>query len=327
MVEAPSSVLSELVSALRSAVGILHKQDIQTAADAIGQYVLSSDQYPIRLGDDCAAILDGEDYLLLAAEGMSPELVAREPWFAGWCAVMVNISDIAAMGGVPIAVVNALWSESVEQSGPIWAGMRAAAVAYGVPIVGGHTNCHSPYAGLSAAILGRARRLITSFDAQPGDVLVMVVNLKGDYYKAYPFWNAATTAESEQLRRQLKLLPQLARSGLVHAGKDISMGGLVGTLLMLAEASSCGAILCLDQVPHPLGVSWQKWLTSFPSFGFLLSVPPENVAKVQAIFHPHDLACESVGAVTAGREVYCAYKNEQQLLWDLAEPLTGFRGE
>lgn len=327
MVEAPSSVLSELVSALRSAVGILHKQDIQTAADAIGQYVLSSDQSPIRLGDDCAAIPDGEDYLLLAAEGMWPELVAREPWFAGWCAVMVNISDIAAMGGVPIAVVNALWGESVEQSGPIWAGMRAAAVAYGVPIVGGHTNCHSPYVGLSAAILGRAQRLITSFDAQPGDVLVMVVNLKGDYYKTYPFWNAATTAESEQLRRQLKLLPQLALSGLVRAGKDISMGGLVGTLLMLAEASSRGAMLRLDQVPHPLGVSWQKWLTSFPSFGFLFSVPPENVAKVQAIFHPHDLACEPVGTITAGREVYCAYRNEQQLLWDLAEPLTGFRGE
>lgn len=327
MVEAPSSVLSELVSALRSAVGVLHKQDIQTAADAIGQYVLSNDQSPIRLGDDCAAIPDGEDYLLLAAEGMSPELVAREPWFAGWCAVMVNISDIAAMGGVPIAVVNTLWSESVEQSGPIWAGMRAAAVAYGVPIVGGHTNCHSPYVGLSAAILGRAQRLITSFDAQPGDELVMVVNLKGDYYKTYPFWNAATTAKSEQLRRQLKLLPQLALSGLVRAGKDISMGGLVGTLLMLAEASSCGAMLRLDQVPHPLGVSWQKWLTSFPSFGFLLSVPPENVAEVQAIFHPHDLTCEPVGTITAGREVYCAYKNEQQLLWDLAEPLTGFRGE
>lgn len=327
MVEAPSSVLSELVSALQSAVGVLHKRDIQTAAVAIGQYVQSSDQSLVRLGDDCAAILDGEDYLLLATEGMWPELVTREPWFAGWCAVMVNISDIAAMGGVPIAVVNALWSESVEQSGPIWAGMRAASVAYGVPIVGGHTNCHSPYVGLSAAILGRAQRLITSFDAQPGDELVMVVNLKGDYYKAYPFWNAATMAEPKKLRRQLKLLPQLAESGLVHAGKDISMGGLVGTLLMLAEASSCGAMLYLDQVPHPLGVCWQKWLTSFPSFGFLFSVPRKNVAEVQAIFHPHDLACETVGTIAAGSQVYCAYKNEQQLLWDLAEPLTGFGGE
>ena len=97
---------------------------------------------------------------------------------------MVNVSDVAAMGGVPIAVVDALWSPSTAESEPVWAGMKAAAQAYGVPIVGGHTNCHSPYAGLAVSILGRAERLITSFDAQPGDVLVMAVNMAGAYYKA-----------------------------------------------------------------------------------------------------------------------------------------------
>ncbi len=316
-------MLSDLITALQASLSILHKQDIQTASKAIGQYVQSG-QDQIRLGDDCAAIPEGDGYLLLAAEGIWPQLVAQEPWFAGWCAVMVNISDIAAMGGTPIALVDALWSESVADSQPLWDGLQAAAKAYGVPIVGGHTNCHSPYAGLAACILGRSQHLITSFDAQPGDALVMVVNLAGQYYGEYPFWNAATEADPELLRAHLKLLPQLAEIGLAHAGKDISMGGLAGTLLMLAEASGCGAILNLDQVPHPPNVAWDKWLTSFPSFGFLLSVPPENVARMQAIFHPHGLSCESMGTVTSGSEIYWQYQGKNQLFWDLVQPLTGF---
>ncbi len=319
--------LTTLVTSLQSSLSILGKRDIQTAATAIGQYAQGVTSEPIRLGDDCAAVPDGDRYLLLAAEGIWPQLVNESPWFAGWCAVMVNLSDIAAMGGTPIAVVDALWSQSEKISQPLWAGLTAAARVYGVPIVGGHTNCHSPYNGLAVAVLGQAQQLITSFTAQPGDALMMVVNLSGQYYGDYPFWNAATAAEPAQLRQHLALLPKLAQTGLCHAGKDISMGGLAGTLLMLAEASGVGATLALDQVPSPTGVSGislDRWLTSFPSFGFLLSVPPAHEAQVKALFAPHDLACQRVGTVTNGSQVWLQHQAERWLLWDLATPLTGF---
>ncbi|MGB3672130.1 MAG: sll0787 family AIR synthase-like protein [Phormidesmis sp.] len=338
-----SNDLSELVASLRAAVSILHKQDIQTAADTLGQFVQSVEgTESIRLGDDCAAIPDisspdtsssdissRSGYLLLAAEGIWPKLVAKDPWFAGWCAVMVNLSDIAAMGGWAIAIVDALWSRSVENSQPIWAGMQAAAATYGVPIVGGHTNCHSPHDGLAVAVMGRSQHLLTSFDAKPGDALVMVINMAGAYYKDYPFWNAATTADPTALRQQLALLPKLTASGLCLAGKDISMGGLAGTLLMLCEASGCGAVLDLSRVPRPKpavwkNIGWHKWLTSFPSFGFLLSVPPENVEAVAALFTAEGLACEAVGEVLSGSEVFVQQAEQTQLLWDLTQPLTGF---
>ena len=93
-------MLAELVAALRPALGILHKRDIQTAASQLGRYVpTAATGEPIRLGDDTAAIPDGDGYLLLAAEGIWPTLVQEDPWFAGWCAVLVNVSDIYAMGG------------------------------------------------------------------------------------------------------------------------------------------------------------------------------------------------------------------------------------
>ncbi|MEM1256674.1 MAG: sll0787 family AIR synthase-like protein [Cyanobacteria bacterium P01_H01_bin.21] len=316
--------LSTLIKSLQQSVSILHKQDIQTAANAIGQYVHTANGDPIRLGDDCAAIPDGDGYLLLAAEGLWPQLVTQDPWFAGWCAIMVNISDIASMGGTPIAVVDTLWSQSVTASTPLWQGMQAAAQAYNVPIVGGHTNCHSTYDGLAVAILGRAQRLMTSFEAQPGDDLVMVVTMAGDYYKGYPFWNGATTAEPALLRQQMALLPQLANAGLCNAGKDISMGGLVGTLLMLAEASGVGASLNLDLVPHPPNVNWDKWLTSFPSFGFLFSVSPEHLTQIKRLFQPHGLTCKAIGKVTTGSQIWLRQAGEQALFWDVVHPLTGF---
>lgn len=59
----------------------------------------------IALGDDCAAIPDGGGWLLVAIEGFLSDVVAQDPWFAGYCGIMVNVRDFAAMGGWPLAVV------------------------------------------------------------------------------------------------------------------------------------------------------------------------------------------------------------------------------
>ena len=95
--------------------------------------------------------------------------LATDPWFAGWSAVMVNVSDIYAMGGRPIAIVDTLWTQDATISQPLLAGMSAAARAYQVPIVGGHTNARSGYNALSVSIIRRAETLISGFKAQPGD--------------------------------------------------------------------------------------------------------------------------------------------------------------
>ncbi|MBW4581469.1 MAG: sll0787 family AIR synthase-like protein [Tildeniella nuda ZEHNDER 1965/U140] len=296
-------------------------------AEGRRQYPLPTPYSPLPtlLGDDCAAIPDGEGYLLLAAEGMLPSLVEAEPWFAGWCAVMVNVSDIYAMGGRPIAVVDTIWSQTTAMSEPLLDGMKAAAEVYSVPIVGGHTNGHSPYNALSVAILGRAKRLLTSFDAQPGDRLLLVTDFRGQPHPHQPFWNAATTADPVQLRGDLALLPQLAEAGLCRAGKDVSMGGVVGTLLMLLETSNCGAVLHLDAVPCPPELPLERWLLCFPSYGFLLSVRPENVDAVRSLFHQRDLICEAIGDMQATPQLVLKDETEAVVFWDLSEQaLTGF---
>ncbi len=310
-------MLAELATRLQRSLGILQKQDIQAAARALG---LAPSHL---LGDDCAAIPDADGYLLLAAEGMWPLLVETEPWFAGWCAVMVNVSDIYAMGGRPMAIVDTIWSQSATAGEPLWAGMKAAAQAYNVPIVGGHTNCHSPYDALSVAILGRANHLISSFNAQPGDLLLIAVDFRGKHHPKYPFWNASTEADPVQLRGDLAILPQLAM-GLCDAGKDISMGGIIGTLLMLLETSRRGAVLNLDAIPRPAGIPLEDWLLCFPSYGFLLSIRPDKLAAVQTQFHSRDLVCEVIGTVQQSRQVVLQRQAESAMFWDfLKQSLTG----
>jgi AIR synthase-related protein len=320
--------LRELASELSAALGVQHKREIQAAARHLpaprgGPWGAAE----VRLGDDAAAIPDGDGFLLLAAEGMWPELVASEPRFAGFCAVLVNVSDISAMGGRPLAVVDALFSTSPEAAEPLWLGMADAAARLGVPIVGGHTNLHSPYPALAAAVLGRARRLLTSFDARPGEDLILAVDLRGEMHPRHAFWNAAAGAPPERLRGDHAVLPAIAEAGLASAAKDISMGGVVGTALMLLEASGVGATLVLDGMPRPAGVPWRAWLLAFPSYGFLLSVAPARSAPVLAAFASRGIDAAVVGRVDQSRRLALREAGDEATVWDLGRaPLTGFGG-
>ena len=111
--------LDDITAALLRGRGLAHKRDISDVVAALQQALPDAAKGAIEavpIGDDCAAISDGDGFLLFAIEGFVEDFVARLPWFAGYCGVMVNVSDIYAMGGRPIAVVDALWSRGSESS-------------------------------------------------------------------------------------------------------------------------------------------------------------------------------------------------------------------
>ena len=185
-----------LTDSLRRSPALAAKADIGVVVERLG---LPSGAIPV--GDDCAAIADGDGHLLVAIEGFLNAFVAADPWFAGWCGVMVNISDIAAMGGRPLAVVDAVWADGEGSAAAILDGMKAASAAYGAPIVGGHTNLRTPQAQLAVAVVGRAGlQLLTSFDARPGDVLIAAIDHRGAYREPFDNWQAALGAPCERQR-------------------------------------------------------------------------------------------------------------------------------
>src|SRR5688572_9084973 len=101
--------LAQVVDFLRGNAAVADKVGIHTAYAPAA--AVAGD---VPVGDDCAAIPDSGGHLLLAAEGMLESFVAADPWFAGYSAVMVNLSDVAAMGGRPLAIVDVLWTPGAE---------------------------------------------------------------------------------------------------------------------------------------------------------------------------------------------------------------------
>lgn len=301
---------------------IAGKEDIRAACAILGLTGSSRGQP----GDDCAVLPDGDGHLLFATEGFINGFVEADPWFAGWCGVMVNLSDILAMGGRPTAITNAIWAPDAESARPVLEGMRAAAEAYGIPIVGGHTNLWTAQRQLAVSIIGRAKAIISSFAARPGDTLVAAIDHRGSYRAPFDNWQAALSAPHDRLRADTEILPQLAEDGLVHAGKDISQGGIPGTALMLAECSGVGIALEADALPLPEGVDLARWLRTFPSFGFLLATRDPD--RVIARFAARDITAAAIGRVTAGSEVALTMRGDTTILRNhAASPYLGLTRE
>ena len=93
--------LAELVHELREYRGVVRKGPI--AQVAMRLIPLQSEDILAAYGEDAAVIKCGREILLMAADGIIQDLVKKNPYWAGYSAVLVNINDIAAMGGQPLA--------------------------------------------------------------------------------------------------------------------------------------------------------------------------------------------------------------------------------
>jgi AIR synthase-related protein len=314
--------MNSIAATLRAARGMSHKADLHALLPELRGHP------DIRIGDDCAAIPDGEGYLLFAIEGFVEDFVRADPYFAGYCGVMVNASDVYAMGGRPIAVVDALWSDGASTAEPAMRGLADAARIYGIPVVGGHTNLRASSGQLAVAILGRANRILTSFDASPGDMLVAAIDLRGRFRGESPYWDASSGKPPDDLRSALNVLPMLAERGLCRAAKDISMAGLVGTALMLCESSKIGVTINLHAIPRPPTIPLERWLTAFPSYGFLLAVAAADLPAVLDAFVACGISAAAIGTCDDTRRVMLEGHEGTEMFWNLNDtPFMGIRHE
>ena len=112
-----------------------------------------------------------------------------------------------------------------------------------------------------------------------------------------PFFTALHDRTPEQLRDDGEALVEVAEAGLCHAARDVSMPGIAGSLLQMIEGAGCGAVLDLDRLPRPHGAPLERWLLTFPSFGFLLAAKPEHAEAAAWAFTRRGLACAAVRRV------------------------------
>src|ERR1700691_3593404 len=94
---------------------------------------------------------------------------------------------------------------------------------------------------------------------------------------------------------------------------------------MLSQTPSVSIALDLDAIEPPPGVALERWLKTFPGYGFLLSVAPGHVEPVLSMFRARGLHAASIGAVKSGSQVTLHSEGRSALLRDFgAERLMGF---
>ncbi|WP_370544365.1 MSMEG_0567/sll0787 family protein [Frondihabitans sp. VKM Ac-2883] len=237
------------------------------------------------LGDDGAPV-PGTD-VIAACDAILPSMVERDPEWAGWCGVLVNVNDLSAMGAAPVGLLDAVAGRDAAFVRRVLAGVRRGAEAWGVPLLGGHTQVGAP-ASLSITALGRTSTPVPGGGGRLGDALSLTVDVGGSWRPGYSGsqWNSTEARRSGELR---DLAGTVARAQPA-AAKDVSMAGIVGTVGMLAEASGYGAVIEVGAVPVPgssaaggsgaagsvsmgsvsMGsVSMGDWLGCFPGFGMV----------------------------------------------------------
>ncbi|MCL8252337.1 GNAT family N-acetyltransferase [Aeromicrobium fastidiosum] len=94
------------------------------------------------VGDDAAPV-PGSD-LLAACDAILPSMVERDPEWAGWCGVLVNLNDVSAMGASPVGLLDAVGARDASFARRILRGLRAASQAWGVPVIGGTRSSACP---------------------------------------------------------------------------------------------------------------------------------------------------------------------------------------
>ena len=223
------------------------------------------------IGDDCAVLAGGSSgrHLLFASdmlvEGVHFRRGAR-PEGIGWKGLAVNVSDVAAMGGIPRhAVVSIGLPRGTRLSfvDGVYRGLRRCAARFGVNLVGGDT-VRSPRVVLDVAILGEVERgrAVLRSGARPGDALLVTGRLGGAVRSGRHLTFTPRAREARALAARTRL----------HAMMDLS-DGLWRDLGRMCRASRAHAVLEPARILRARGCSLKQALADGEDFELLLAVP------------------------------------------------------
>ncbi len=315
--------LADLAKSLQNFEGVSRKESIESITSKLKEVYNVSGETLLDFGDDASAIDIGNgDVILLAADGIWGKLMDADPYWAGYCSILVNVNDIAAMGGKPIAMVNILSINNEDIANGLLDGIKDGCKKFNVPMVGGHLHPDSDYNALDVAIVGIAKKdkIITSFGADIGDKIIVAIDLDGRQHPSFKLnWDTTYFKDEKIVQDQIIAMEQIAEKGLVTGGKDISNPGTLGTLEMLLESSGVGAKVDLNKIPKNDNVEWEEWLKSYPGAGFVLTAEEKNVEELINLLDEVSINASIVGEVIKDKKLFLSDENEEIVLFDQVE--------
>lgn len=293
----------------------------------------------VGIGDDAAAVETGP-ITLVTTDCLVEGIHFLREWaparLVGRKALTVNLSDIAAMAGVPrYATVSLCMPSETPMSfvDGLYDGLLERSAETGVTIVGGNVATSLGGTVIDVTLFGQADKLLRRSGAQPGDLaivtgtlgaaaeglrlLVQGARLDADGYldKSGPWTESSVPAVTHCLRTLLDPNPPLAfartlaEQDIVHAAMDIS-DGLSGDMLSMCEESECMGFLDADAIPvDPAASSLERArggdafalaLHGGEEYQMLLAVPPARLDALRDVAVIWDLPTTVVGEFAAG---------------------------
>lgn len=268
------------------------------------------------IGDDCAVRIAGSNTLLFSADTLVEDVHFRRDFMSlqeiGYKAAMVNISDIAAMGGTPDSLlIQLVFPQGTPESDveALYEGLGLAVSEFNCPIVGGDLS-KGPCWMIAVTITGRAsERILYRDGAQVGD-LVWVSGTPGlSALGLEKLFDGEKSRENCAIIKHVKPIPRielgkiLAKDSAVTSMLDIS-DGVAKEALTVAKESEVGMELFLpvdikkvlnSEVPKSNPVEY--FLNGGEDYELFFTASKEFVP-------PKGFELHKIGIVTEGHQLY-----------------------
>lgn len=282
------------------------------------KFSLKNDSTELSVGDDAAVINpEGKKVVIttdVLAEGVHFNLGYVPLKHLGYKAVVVNLSDIAAMNAVPTQILVSLAVSNrfpVEALDEIYDGIRLACEKYGVDLVGGDTTSSTSGLVMSITAVGleTSEKIVKRSGAKPNDLLVVTGDLGGAYlglqilerehavFLANPEMQPEMEGYDYILERQLKpeartdVKKTLDDLGVVPTSMIDISDGLASEILHLSDQSKTGFRLYEEKIPmDSLTISTAEEFRLNPvmcalsggeDYELLFTISPEDFEKIR----------------------------------------------
>ena len=236
------------------------------------------------IGDDCAVLPMGDEVLVFTSdmlnEGVHFLADKSTAYQIGYKSLMVNISDVVAMGAKPVATLLSLALPEErfgEWSADFMRGYHAASKKYGVKLVGGDTTKSESGVCVNVTAIGRAPQANVKrrSSAKVGDVVMVTGKLGGSAVGLRDVLSGKLTTRNAKIH----LMPEarvvegvwLGEQAEVHAMMDIS-DGIASDLQHVLDESKKSAVVVEKSVPIAKGATLEDALCGGEDYELLLTV-------------------------------------------------------
>lgn len=312
-------MLENIIERFKKSRNIQEKENLRPILDQIKNHGYNSDQIYASIGEDSAAIRltpESEDLILISTDALLPQFVEKSPFGAGFSSIYVGIDDIMAAGGFPIACSSTVSYKDAHLGEKIFQGMLEATNRFKVPLIRGHTTTDSVSTSLTTTIIGSAKitQFLSAKNTQIGNFIAIVWDMDGKPSKANKYyWDTITMKNTKDFYEKRTFIRTCIAKKLITTCKDISNGGILGTLLQLLDYNKMGANLDIEKLRRQYNTdlmpySLEDFLFLFLTSGFIVTGNKSTITQCRKEIEISNMIFYEIGELIAENSIYLLNK-------------------